>query len=68
MSQQLHLHRSEVLGFAVGLYHEIGGIELGIYSPTRTLNQRTGRRWSAQQWYDLLEPHYEQIVNPTPPP
>lgn len=68
MTHELRLHSSEVLGFAAGLYHEIGGIELGSASPTRILNSRTGRRWSAQQWYDLLEPHYLQIISPTPPP
>lgn len=68
MTQQLCLHYTEVLGFAVGLYHEIGGIKLGIHSPTRILNQRTGLQWTAQQWFDLLEPHYERIISPTPPP
>lgn len=68
MSQQLRLHRTEVLGFTVGLFHEIGGISLGIHSPTRILNQRTGLHWTAQQWFDLLESHYEQLVSPTPPP
>lgn len=65
MSDELQLRRSELLGFAACLYHEMGGIELGIHSPTRILNQRTGRRWTAAQWYALLEPHYERMVNPT---
>jgi hypothetical protein len=65
MSDELQLHRSELLGFAACLYHEMGGVELGIYSPTRILNQRTGRQWTAAQWYALLEPHYELMVNPT---
>lgn len=65
MTDELRLHRSELLGFAVCLYHEMGGVELGIHSPTRTLNRRTGRQWTAAQWYALLEPHYEHMVNPT---
>lgn len=68
MSRLLRLHRTEVLGFAVGLHHEIGGVRLGIHSPTRILNQRTGLNWTSQQWFDLLESHYERLVSPTPPP
>lgn len=66
MIQQLTLTRGELLGLAACLYHEMGGIELGIYSPTRALNHRTGRRWTTAQWYALLEPHYERMVSPTP--
>lgn len=68
MSDELQLHRSELLAFAACLFHEMGGIELGSHSPTRILNQRTGRHWSAAQWYSLLEPHYERMISPTPLP
>lgn len=67
MIDELRLHRSELLGYAACLYHEAGGIELGLHSPTRILNQRTGRNWTAAQWYALLEPHYERMINPTGP-
>lgn len=60
----VHLRRSEVLAFGAALFHETGGISLGIYSPTRILNHRTGLHWSAEQWWSVIQPHYEAIVNP----
>lgn len=65
---ELRLHASEILGFGAALLFEMSGIELGSYSPTRVLNHRTQRRWTPDQWYAVLEPYYERIVNPTPFP
>ena len=64
MNDELHLHHSEVLGFAAVLYHEIGGIELGSFSPSRILNRRTGRDLTPAEWYALLEPHYIRMIDP----
>lgn len=64
MADELHLHRSELFGLATILFHECGGLDLGSYSPTRILNRRTGRQFSAAQWYALLEPYYLPMIDP----
>lgn len=57
---ELHLQRSELFAFGAILPHEAAGLRLGISSPTRALNRRSGRRWSAQQWLALLEPYLQR--------
>ena len=64
----LTLARSELLGLAAVLPHEIAGLRLGALTPSRLLNARSGRQWSAQQWWALLKPCYEAIVAPPPRP
>jgi hypothetical protein len=62
---ELRLQRSELLAFGAILPHEAGGLLLGSYSPTRQLNLRTGRNWSAWQWQEVLRSDYERMTGPT---
>lgn len=62
---ELKLQRSELLAYGAILPHEAGGLLLGSYSPTRALNLRTGRNWSAWQWQEVLRRDYERITGPT---
>lgn len=63
---ELRLQRSELLAYGAILPHEAGGLLLGAYSPTRQLNLRTGRNWSAWQWQEVLRRDYERMTGPTP--
>jgi hypothetical protein len=62
---ELKLQRSELLAFGAILPHEAGGLLLGSYSPTRELNLRTGRNWSAWQWHEVLRADFERMTGPT---
>lgn len=62
---ELKLQRSELLAYGAILPHEAGGLLLGSYSPTRQLNLRTGRNWSAWQWQEVLRSEYERITGPS---
>ncbi|MGA0839948.1 MAG: hypothetical protein ACO3P1_08655 [Pseudomonadales bacterium] len=64
---ELKLQRSELLAFGAILPHEAAGLALGPYSPTRTLNLRTGRNWSAWQWHQIIRHEYERMTGPTSP-
>ena len=61
---ELRIQRSELLAYGAILPHEVGGLLLGSYSPTRELNLRTGRNWSAWQWQQVLSEHYARIAGP----
>jgi hypothetical protein len=65
---ELTLSRRELLGLAAVLPHELAGLQMGELTPSRQLNARTGRCWSAAQWWTLLAPHYRAIVAPPPRP
>jgi len=64
---ELRLQRSELLAYGAILPHEAGGLLLGAYSPTRALNLRTGRNWSAWQWQEVLRSDFERMTGPTHP-
>jgi hypothetical protein len=64
---ELRLQRSELLAYGAILPHEAGGLLLGSYSPTRQLNLRTGRNWSAWQWHEVLRSEYERMTAPSQP-
>lgn len=66
-ADELQLQRSELLAFGAILPHEASGLLLGHYSPTRQLNLRTGRNWSAWQWQQVLQQHYERLSGPSAP-
>lgn len=53
-----------MLAFGAILPHEAAGLNLGIHSPRRRLNDLSGRCWSAAQWMAVLAPYYATIVSP----
>lgn len=64
---ELKLQRSELLAFGAILPHEVGGLHIGPSSPTRQLNLRTGRNWSAWQWQEVLRSDFERMTGPASP-
>lgn len=63
---ELKLQRSELLAFGAILPHEAAGLILyGAASPTRTLNLRTGRNWTAWQWQQVIKDAFERMTGPS---